>query len=169
MLARSGGLVVLVLLGLLVGCGSKSGKSGSSTGGAGASGDAFGNATIAGTGGAGTGGSGSGAAGTAAAGGAGTQGLPAGDGGTFDGSLGPIGTQPVGSVCVNDQNCSQAQGAAVCCMNECALASMCSRGQFLACKTRSDCAAYGGGKVCCDVPGMRFCTKPSACTGQQIP
>jgi hypothetical protein len=90
------------------------------------------------------------------------------DGAIYDGTLGPTGTVPIGSLCANDQNCSPEQGAAVCCVNTCRLAEDCPGGSYLRCVTQSDCEAFGG-KVCCDVSGLRFCTKPSACEGQLIP
>jgi hypothetical protein len=44
---------------------------------------------------------------------------------------------------------------------------------YLPCKVASDCAAYGGAKVCCEQSSgsqtMRFCTKPSACDGTVLP
>lgn len=44
---------------------------------------------------------------------------------------------------------------------------------YLPCDSKADCSAYGGGKVCCETvsagQGMRFCTKPSACSGQLLP
>jgi len=42
-------------------------------------------------------------------------------------------------------------------------------GLFLPCASQADCKAFGGGKVCCSVPGMQFCTKPSACSGKTLP
>ncbi|HYO96685.1 MAG TPA: hypothetical protein VER33_19370 [Polyangiaceae bacterium] len=44
---------------------------------------------------------------------------------------------------------------------------------YLPCDSQADCAAYGGGKVCCEATTaaqvMRFCTKQSACSGQVLP
>jgi hypothetical protein len=90
------------------------------------------------------------------------------DGAIYDGSTGPVGTLPLGALCANDLNCSQDQGSAVCCVGVCRLAEDCPGGSYLRCVTGSDCDAFGGGKVCCDTPAMRFCTKPSACEGEVI-
>jgi hypothetical protein len=79
---------------------------------------------------------------------------------------GPMGTQPLGSLCANSGNCSQASGAAVCCVNTCTLAEACpSNPNYLPCMKAADCDQFGGGKVCCATGGMTFCTKPSACSG----
>jgi hypothetical protein len=144
------------------------------TGGAGGTGGTGGKDGGGGTGGV-SGGAGIGATGggatSGAEGAAGTDGAAVEyprDGAIYDGTLGPIGTIPIGSLCANDQNCSQDQGPAVCCVNTCLLAEDCPGGNYLRCVTGSDCEAFGGGKVCCDVPGMRFCTKPSACEGEVI-
>jgi len=40
---------------------------------------------------------------------------------------------------------------------------------YLPCASASDCAQFGGGKVCCVQAGMHFCTKPSACSGDTLP
>jgi len=89
------------------------------------------------------------------------------------GGGGPSGL-PVGSVCANDSNCSQASGAAVCCVNVCKLQADCPGGsQFLPCNSGADCAQFGGGKVCCkETSGgqtMQYCTKPSGCSGTVLP
>lgn len=42
-------------------------------------------------------------------------------------------------------------------------------GLYLRCESEADCAAYGGGKVCCAAGAMHFCTKPSACSGDTLP
>jgi hypothetical protein len=145
------------------GTGGSSG-SGAAAGAAGAAGNPAGGSGAAGAAGAAGSGQNAGAGDEA-----GTAGESGSDGGTLDGSLGPIGTQPLGAVCANDLNCSQDQGSAVCCVNECRLSSECPGGSYLRCTAQSDCEAYGGGKVCCEAGGMRFCTKPSACDGQRIP
>jgi hypothetical protein len=156
------------------------GASGASSGGGGSSGtlstggsagSSGGAAGAGGSAGAGTGGSG--ATGGAGAGGSGGSG---GGGGTS-----ADGGQPIGSLCVNDQNCSQAQGKTVCCAMpgcvapcECQLETSCPGGTpFLPCNTSADCNQFGGGKVCCEVQSggstMRFCTKQNGCSGQVIP
>jgi len=124
-----------------------------------------------------TGGSGTGGAGT---GGAGTGGAPAKPDGsaTSDGPApdaqgtpgGPMGTQPLGSLCANTGNCSQSSGMAVCCVNTCTLAEACPSGpNYLPCMKAADCDQFGGGKVCCQTGSTRFCTKPSACSGMVLP
>jgi hypothetical protein len=44
---------------------------------------------------------------------------------------------------------------------------------YLPCNSAADCAAYGGGKLCCEVDAggqtMRFCTKQSGCSGHALP
>jgi hypothetical protein len=87
---------------------------------------------------------------------------------------GATGTQPLGTICANDGNCSQTEGEAMCCMSTCTLAEQCpSSPQYLPCNTAAGCAEFGGGKVCCEMDAggqpMRFCTKPSACSGQVLP
>jgi hypothetical protein len=122
-----------------------------------------------------------GAAGTSgAAGAAGTSGGTAGASGTSGGTAGASGTsggggtgsQPIGSVCANTGNCSQADGTAICCVNMCALQAQCPMGnQFIACASQADCAAkVGSGRVCCKEGAMpTFCTKPSGCSGTTLP
>jgi hypothetical protein len=91
-----------------------------------------------------------------------------GDGGGTPG--GPMGTQPIGTLCANDGNCSQAMGEAVCCVNTCELVQDCPESPgYLPCDSVSDCEAFGGGKVCCELGEDRFCTKRSACTGEELP
>ncbi len=138
----------------------------SGAGGVGAAGGESGIGGAAGAGGAGGGAAGTGAAGASAHADAAIE-YPR-DGAIYDGNLGPIGTLPPGAICANDLNCSQDQGPAVCCVNVCRPAEDCPGGSYLQCVSGSDCDAFGGGKVCCDVPGMRFCTKPSACEGEVI-
>jgi hypothetical protein len=147
------------------------------TGGATGSGGAVGSGGAPGAGGSGAGGaggamgrggSGGAAPATGGAGGAAATDAPATD--TGSGMGGPQGTQPLGSLCANTGNCSQAMGAAVCCVNTCALAADCPSGpQYLPCNSAADCAQYGGGKICCEAGGMRFCTKQSACSGKTLP
>jgi hypothetical protein len=116
----------------------------------------------AGAGGAGSG-SGHGGAGGNAAGGA-----PGAD--AMSSMNGPMGTQPLGALCANTTNCSQATGAAVCCANStCTLSADCPQGGYLACEKAADCDQYGGGKVCCDAGSMKYCTKPSGCAGKTLP
>jgi hypothetical protein len=86
--------------------------------------------------------------------------------GTPDGAMG---SQPLGSLCANSGNCSQASGMAVCCVNTCTLAEACpSNPNYLPCTKASDCNQFGGGKVCCMAGSMSYCTKPSACSGTII-
>jgi hypothetical protein len=117
-----------------------------------------------------------GGGGTSGVGGAGGTTTGSADGGsTSDGSPpgdaagtpgGPMGTQPLGSLCANTGNCTQASGVAVCCVNTCTLAEACpSNPNYLSCMKASDCDQFGGGKVCCQAGSMSFCTKPSACSG----
>ncbi|HEY6079256.1 MAG TPA: hypothetical protein VIW29_10660 [Polyangiaceae bacterium] len=42
-------------------------------------------------------------------------------------------------------------------------------GLYLPCASQADCQMYGGGKVCCAVASMQFCTKQSACPGDTLP
>jgi hypothetical protein len=42
-------------------------------------------------------------------------------------------------------------------------------GLYLPCASQADCKMFGGGKVCCAMPGMQFCTKPSGCSGKTLP
>jgi hypothetical protein len=106
-------------------------------------------------------------------------GTPASDGGAMNtgGSMGgqsSTGTQPLGAICANDTNCSQARGAAVCCQSTCTLAAQCQLStNYLSCNSTADCAAWGGGKLCCEESAgpetMRFCTKQAACSGRVLP
>jgi hypothetical protein len=99
------------------------------------------------------------------------SGMPTSDAGAAGGTPGgPMGTQPLGALCANDGNCSQAMGEAVCCVNSCELAADCPESPgYLPCTTGEDCAAFGGGKICCELGDARFCTKRSACAGDEIP
>jgi hypothetical protein len=116
------------------------------------------------------------------------SGATAGRGTTSSGGTAPSGGggsaatgQPIGAICVNDSNCSQSQGMAICCATptcmgpcECRLPADCPKnGLFLECKGAADCGAYGGGKVCCQVTSgsqsMQYCTKPSGCSGTVLP
>lgn len=115
-------------------------------------------------------------AGTGPSGGAaGAAGGSANTGGTASGGL------PPGSVCANDSNCSQSAGPAVCCVApgcggpcECRLTADCPTGTpFLPCNSAADCAAFGGGKVCCKATSggqtMQYCTKENGCPGVTLP
>jgi len=42
-------------------------------------------------------------------------------------------------------------------------------GLYLPCASLADCKVFGGGKICCAMPGMQFCTKQSACSGNVLP
>jgi hypothetical protein len=95
------------------------------------------------------------------------------DGAGVTGS-GASGTQPLGAICANTSNCSDSEGAVVCCQQTCTLADACPASTtYLACDSAADCAKYGGGKLCCEVQTtsdtMRFCTKQSACSGKVLP
>ena len=179
-------LIVVLVAGPGIGCGSSDADSQATT-----ESDPFGNASDpgAGNGGAVSMGAGAGTAsggidaamavstgGSPGASATADGGAPADDAGANDPAASQdaaapgVGTQPRGAACANDGNCSQAMGDAVCCVNTCTLASECSGGVvYLKCVTGSDCAAFGGGKLCCEMGPMRFCTKRSACSGQVIP
>ncbi|HJZ88199.1 MAG TPA: hypothetical protein VKN99_23655 [Polyangia bacterium] len=119
-----------------------------------------------GPGGSGGGGGTGGAGGMGGAGGAGGM---TGDGG-----------QPLGSICVNDTQCDQSQGMAICCklpqcssFCACTLSAMCPGGtMWLPCNSTADCAQFGG-KVCCRESAggqtVQFCTKQSGCSGMVLP
>jgi hypothetical protein len=163
-------LVCMAVLGMAVSLGacSSSSPAPSGDGGAGTTG-ASGTGGHAGT----TGASGaSGGAGTTGASGASGGSGTTGASGAGGGGGNAAGGQPLGSVCANTGNCSQADGVAVCCINMCVLQGQCSTGnQFLACASAADCSKYGGGKVCCQAGGGmgNFCTKPSGCSGTTLP
>jgi hypothetical protein len=86
------------------------------------------------------------------------------------------GQQPLGSVCVEDQQCNQDEGAAVCCVApgcsgpcECRLEDACSAaGREHVCSTSADC----GDKVCCEVDfggvKQRACLPAASCTGTKL-
>jgi len=102
----------------------------------------------------------------------------AGAAGEADGAgmmgTGASGTQPLGAICANDGNCSDAEGAAVCCQQTCTLPDACPTStNYLPCESAADCAKFGGGKLCCEVQTssdtMRFCTKQSGCSGKVLP
>jgi hypothetical protein len=102
----------------------------------------------------------------------------AGEGGESDSAgmtgTGASGTQPLGAICANDDNCSDSGGASVCCQQTCTLADACPTDPtYLPCDSAADCKEYGGGKLCCEVQTssetMRFCTKQSACSGKILP
>jgi hypothetical protein len=124
------------------------------------------------TGGAGSGRGGTtGGAGTSgAAGAAGTSGNAGttGRGGTT-GSAGATGTggaggQPLGAICANSSNCSQADGPAVCCLSipACVPEGQCPGSpNFVPCTDTASCNK--GGWICCNAGGMHFCTKQSGC------
>jgi hypothetical protein len=120
---------------------------------------------------AGAGGTHSGAAGAGGAvggAGGGTGGAAAGRGGSSGaagtaGGGGASGSQPLGAVCVNNGNCSQADGTAVCCLqiSTCVLDIQCPGGtNYVSCETQPCTKA---GWVCCSAGGMHFCTKQSGC------
>jgi len=183
---RAGGdlrsiFVRVLMVTALAGCSSGSDDSSSPAAAAGRGGSgAAGESGAGGTGeaGASVGGSsatgGSVAAGTggtmvSAGGTAGTGGSTAGSGGSMSG--GATGMQPLGAICSFDEQCSQAEGVTVCCENACTLGEGCATSPlYLPCDATADCAAYGGGKLCCEVIAggqtTRFCTKRSACSGQ---
>jgi hypothetical protein len=169
------------------GFGDASGSSGGPVGGSAGRGGSTGGGTGGSTGGTsgstgGTGGSTAGTGGSAGRGGTtgGAGGTTVTDGGqrpadAAAGAAGAGGTQPLGALCANTGNCSQAMGAAICCLstsgNACTLADKCpSSPGYVPCASQKDCdLRAGGGKVCCDEGGMRFCTKPSACGGKTLP
>ncbi|MFZ5890575.1 MAG: hypothetical protein ACOY0T_05850 [Myxococcota bacterium] len=176
----------------LGGCGSEdseqqggAGEAGASQGAGGAvigSGGAAGGSSTALGGVANVGGTTAGGGAKSAGGATATGGAMSGGGGVAGGSnnvagtmaaAGSTGMQPLGAICANDGNCSQAQGAAVCCRSTCTLAEECTNSTYLPCDSGADCAAYGGGKSCCEQQAsgqtIRFCTKQSACTGKVLP
>jgi hypothetical protein len=169
------GIVGLALAASGGACNSSTPAPGGHDGGAGASGAAGASGTNGGAGTTGASGAsgtngGAGATGASdASGGAGTAGASgAGGGGSAAGG------QPLGSACANTGNCSQADGAAVCCVqiSTCVLTAQCPMGtNFLACNGASDCSKFGGGKVCCKGSGAmgNYCTKPSGCPGPTLP
>jgi hypothetical protein len=124
--------------------------------------------------------SGNGGAGASSSGGAGTGGAGApGNGGANPGGSGGGGLTgfPIGALCAFDSNCSPN----VCCKMptcsgpcECQPASNCPAStQFLPCNGAADCAAYGGGKICCRASSggqtMQYCTKTNGCPGTTLP
>jgi hypothetical protein len=89
---------------------------------------------------------------------------------------GPMGTQPLGALCANTGNCSQAMGQAVCCVDTCKLATECPVPPgYFPCNRKADCSTNdrdSEGRICCEGGGMRFCTKPSVCKmfqGTELP
>jgi hypothetical protein len=160
--------LAVVSTGVGGGCGSSSGGgvAGSTGSRAGSSGNAGGSSGSGGQGGRGatTGGGGTtGVAGMSGAAGATGTGGATGGAGASGASGAAGGTQPIGAACVNNGNCSQADGAAVCCLqiSTCVLASQCPGGtNYVSCETQP-CAKSGW--VCCSAGGMHFCTKQSAC------
>lgn len=158
--------------------GKSSGGSGGSGGGTLVGGSSSGGSATGGSATGGFGGATGGSPGTGGAGGTstgGSSGTAGSGGGSVDGG------QPIGAVCVNNTNCSQSQGTTVCCAVtgcstpcECQLQTNCPAGvPYLPCNTGSDCAQFGGGKVCCEEKSgsttQRFCTKQSGCSGTIIP
>jgi len=156
--------------------GSTGGVGGGATGGGSGMGTGGGAGAQGGSGGA-QGGSG-GKAGSAGSGG--SSNTDAATGGKSGGSGTADGGQPIGTLCVNDTNCSQSTGKTICCAIkgcvapcECILEADCPGGTpYLPCNVGSDCNRWGGGKVCCETGSggslMRFCTKPSGCNGGRI-
>jgi hypothetical protein len=166
----------IVLVGLAAGACGSSGSggndaaAGSSAGGTSAgSRGGNGGATGAGgtTGAAGTTGRGgtTGSGGTAGGAGSGATGR----GGTTGsagatGTAGTMGTQPIGAACANTANCSQADGAAVCCLqiSTCVLATQCPGStNYVPCTDDASCNK--GGWICCKTSVMNYCTKSNGC------
>jgi hypothetical protein len=149
--------------------GRSSGGGSSNSSGGSASSDGGNSSGSGGAGGPSSGGSGNGGAGP---GNGGSN--PTGTGGSAGG--GPTGL-PVGALCANDSNCSPN----VCCKMpvcagpcECQPAANCPTStQFLPCNSAADCAAYGGGKICCRASSggqtMQYCTKTNGCAGTTLP
>jgi hypothetical protein len=181
--SASSGSTLLSALALALALTTVSMASSCSGGGTGGSGLDDGGAASGGSPGAGTGGrSGSGgggggrSGGSGGAGAGGTGGAARGTGGAAGmGMGGPQGTLPLDAVCVDQTNCRQDQAdPVVCCLSQppasCRLAPQCpSSVNYLACTVGSDCDRFGGGKVCCNEAVMRYCTKPSGCSGTVIP
>jgi hypothetical protein len=168
-----GAVVFAVAAGLSSGIACSDDDDGAGDGGQSGSGALSGAAGSSGGTGGGGGAGGSGGAGTGGTGGAATGG--SGGSSTADGG------QPLGALCVNDSNCNQASGTAVCCVVEgcpapceCALTTQCPEGTlFLPCNATADCNQFGGGKICCEMGSganvMRFCTKQNGCAGTILP
>jgi hypothetical protein len=77
---------------------------------------------------------------------------------------GGSGTQPIGAACANTGNCSQADGATVCCVqiSTCVLQNQCPTGtNYIPCSATNPCMS--GGWICCMTPSMNYCTKQSGC------
>jgi hypothetical protein len=164
------GLTLVFVSTLFVACGGDDGEEDGSGGSAGTGGTTAIN--IGGSAGKSTGTSGS------STGGSSTGGEPSGTSGTTaTGAGGDSSGAALGGVCALSENCSQAQGAAVCCEAEgcagpcmCVLAEDCSmNGSYLPCEAEADCEPFGGGRVCCVAGDMHYCTKPSGCAGDTLP
>ncbi len=156
--SRGGVILVLATLLVLAGCGSSS-----------TSGSDGGKDAVSSSGG--SSGGGSGGAGSGSGGAAGTGGATSDAGGGSGGGGGPMGTQPIGAACANSGNCTQASGAAVCCVNTCLLASECPNNNYVncdpaptyACRTGRCCRAMAGGQT------IYYCTKSNGCAGTFVP
>jgi hypothetical protein len=173
--------LVIVLAGSAAGACSSSGSGGIDAAGVGGSGASTGSGGTTGSAGAtgrggttgsagrgGTTGSG-GRGGTTGSGGSGNGGTAAGAGGATGsagatGTAGTMGTQPIGAACANTANCSQADGAAVCCLqiSTCVLATQCPGStNYVPCTDDASCNK--GGWICCKTSVMNYCTKSNGC------
>lgn len=114
---------------------------------------------------------GAGGAAPGSGGASGSGGVSGSGGAAVDAGGGPMGTQPIGAACANSGNCTQASGAAVCCVNTCLLASDCPSNNYVdcdpaptyACRTGRCCRAMAGGQT------IYYCTKSNGCAGTFVP
>jgi hypothetical protein len=168
---RAFGIASLLTLGLLfVACSDGDEDGGGSAGGAGRGG---GTIDVGGSSSRGGGAS----AGESSSSGGSSRGGTSAAAGTSSASGGDSSGVPVGGICALDENCSQAEDAAVCCEVEgcgapceCTLAEACpTNPSYLPCESAADCEQFGGGRVCCDAGSMTYCTKPSGCLGEPLP
>ena len=132
--------------------------------GGGASAGKGGSGGSAGTTGAGGTTGSAGVSGTAGRGGATGSAGNSGGGGT-GGAGAAMGTIPIGSVCANTSNCSQADGPAVCCpqISTCVLDGQCPGStNYVPCNdTTMPCTKAGW--ICCHSASMTYCTKQNGC------
>lgn len=101
---------------------------------------------------------------------------PDGPPGGPDAGLLPDGAPTLGRFCSTtavDGGIGSCSPGEVCCADGtsvCRLVDECSTGGgFVACNTTGDCP---GGRICCDVSSMIFCTKPDSCDaygGMEVP
>jgi hypothetical protein len=164
-LQRGALAATIVVCCLATGCGSSS----PAGGGDGSTGGAH-DSAAGGSGGSGGGSGGTGGRDASAGGSGGAATGTGGAGGRIDGG-GPQGVQPIGAVCANTGNCSQATGTVVCCVNTCLPTDECPNNNFVpcdpaptyACRTGRCCRAMSGGQT------IYYCTKNNGCAGTFVP